>query len=401
MVDTVAHVSLLQHYSNPEKDTSIQAVYRFPLLEGVAVYAFEAVIDDKNKIVAKVKEKEEKRKEYEEAVANGKVASLLEQVLPDDQIRFVLPTAIAPRDTKEEDASGVEFTSKDVPLTKDFVLVIESKDLDQPRCFIESHPTAQTSCMMLTLVPRFALNNIPSELVFLVDRSGSMQGSRINQTRQALQLFLRSIYQFLFPGKSVEYKQTNLAHALKHAESMDADLGGTEIHNALKAVFEARRKDMPTQVLLHTLAARKVIQDLEDERSHLHALLKKNPSLLKHPAHTPDSVVKAEIVRFGIEFNLASKYTSFVAIDDKDEKNDGKGEGTNTVKKDLPPTLIQTQMACRPPKPSAQQRARVPKVYYVRANTSTYTHDGHANDWYLHKIILLHFCQHLLELPRA
>ncbi|KAJ3063499.1 hypothetical protein HK102_008454, partial [Quaeritorhiza haematococci] len=744
-----AHVSLLQHYSNPEKDTPIQAVYRFPLFEGAAVHAFEAVIDDKKRIVGKVKEKEEARKEYEEAVASGKVASLLEQVLPDvyqasvgnipaggrvtvnisyvseikhdgdtDQIRFVLPTAIAPRygtfpafptlipsisstsaassytasssgnyltidvacqmgnpissvespshlitmhlgrDTKVEDASAafdpskacVEFTSKDVPLTKDFVvglqcmgiidiaaamdllflqtvgeedLVIKSKDLDKPRCFIESHPTAQTSCMMLTLVPRFALNDIPSELIFLVDRSGSMEGARINQTRQALQLFLRSIppknyffnivgfgssYQFLFPDKSVEYNQTNLAHALKHAEGMDADLGGTEIYNALQAVFKARRRDMPTQVfvltdgevwdvervldlirtnvgddredksegngikpyppsfvrvfsmgignnvshqlvegmarvgkgfaqfvvegermekkiirqlksalmppmtdykitwvpeatsssstdddfemvdapeapaatnppasaeeskpkptislfsddpnptpppappvppmpqisrdfqpapykvpplypgsrfvvycivknsvlaqsnggmpehvvirgqtpdgpvelevpvkklsnpfsttlaldnvnpnanipsqvLLHTLAARKLIQDLDEERSHLHALLKNNPSLLKHPAHTVHSVVRTEIVRLGVEFNLASKYTSFVAVDQDEEKNEANGGEAQSEKKkanrDFPPTIIQTEVALGPPKPSA------------------------------------------------
>ncbi|KAJ3078012.1 hypothetical protein HK102_004801, partial [Quaeritorhiza haematococci] len=762
IIDTVAHVSLQQHYSNPEHNTHIEAVYRFPLLEGVAIHAFEAVIDEKKRIVGKVKEKKEAREVYKEAVEKGKVASLLEQVSPDvyqasvgnippngrvtikisyicelkhdadtDQIRFVLPTAIAPRygalpvfprdsssaatenktssvsdtyfafadknyltvdiacqmgnaissvespshlikmhlgrDTKEEVASAafdpskacVEFTSKDVPLTKDFVLIIKSKDLDKPRCFFEYHPTTQTSSMMLTLVPRFALNDIPSELIFLVDRSGSMEGARINQTRQALQLFLRSIppknfffnivgfgtsYQTLFP-KSVEYNQQNLTVAEKHVEGLDADLGGTEIAKAIEAIFKDRRRDMPTQVfvltdgevwdvervldlirqnvgkeedktgnekigsfvrvfslgigdnvshqlvegmarvgkgfaqfvvegermekkimrqlksallppmtnysikwvaedihgqsrdkdhppqptsqmtnsgdsrsssipddkdapppgyaeatagspptlpaddskpepaislfsedpnpipppaspvpplpefprdfqeapykvpplypgsrfvvyciiknsllprsnngvpehvliqghtpdglvelkvpvkllanpfsmtsspnnihpdldmssrVLHTLAARKLIQDLEEETSYIHALLKKKPSLLTHPTHTVQSVVKAEIVRLAIEFNLASKFTSFVAVDeDEDSEVKKRVDSDDTKQKEKeqkrrvtpPPMIIQTQMAPAPtgapPRPPTSTLA-VPAPY--------------------------------------
>jgi predicted metal-dependent peptidase len=34
---------------------------------------------------------------------------------------------------------------------------------------------------------------ILTEIVFLVDRSGSMSGSRLNQAKNALQLFLRSL----------------------------------------------------------------------------------------------------------------------------------------------------------------------------------------------------------------
>jgi len=57
--------------------------------------------------------------------------------------------------------------------------------------------------------------------------------------------------------------------------------------------------------LLHTLAARKLIQDLEEGTSYL------------HPAPPSDAGVKAAIVSLGTTFGLASRYTSFLAIEER------------------------------------------------------------------------------------
>jgi Mg-chelatase subunit ChlD len=48
--------------------------------------------------------------------------------------------------------------------------------------------------VMLTFFPKIETEeDILTEIVFLVDRSGSMAGSRLNQAKNALQLFLRSL----------------------------------------------------------------------------------------------------------------------------------------------------------------------------------------------------------------
>jgi hypothetical protein len=92
-----------------------------------------------------------------------------------------------------------------------------------------------------------------------------MEGGKITQASKALQVLLRSLpahsyfnivgfgtsYTFLFQ-KSVEYNASTLETAEKAIRNLRADLGGTEIQNALEKVFEMRRNDMPTQVFVLT-----------------------------------------------------------------------------------------------------------------------------------------------------
>ncbi|CAJ0876773.1 12753_t:CDS:10 [Entrophospora sp. SA101] len=150
-------------------------------------------------------------------------------------------------------------------LDKDFVLVVKSEDLDKPRAFLEYNPKTESNCLMLTLVPKFSLNPIQTEIVFIVDRSGSMQGEPIKKAGQALELFLRSLpedcyfnvvsfgssHDSLFP-KSQEYSQETLNKAINLAKKLDADYGGTEIYNPIKWVFDNQLKTMTTTLFLLT-----------------------------------------------------------------------------------------------------------------------------------------------------
>ncbi|KAJ7223096.1 vault protein inter-alpha-trypsin domain-containing protein [Mycena pura] len=161
----------------------------------------------------------------------------------------------------------VSFSS-DSALDKDFVLTVKSAGLDAPRCIAELHPVDDTVAMGLTLVPRFKLPDVSrQEFVLLVDRSGSMDGKRIEAAKKALIVMLRaiphqdSLFQIvsfgsrctaLWPDGSRPYNQETLEEATLHVDSMSADYGGTEIRAALHHCFQTRKLDRPMSVLVLT-----------------------------------------------------------------------------------------------------------------------------------------------------
>lgn len=109
--------------------------------------------------------------------------------------------------------------------------------------------------MMLSLYPEFpqaVMSSVAScgEFVFLLDRSGSMQGARMKSAMDTLLLLLKSLpmgcyfnihsfgssYEHIFP-ESVEYNQKTMEEALKNVAEMKANLGGTEILKPLKHIY--------------------------------------------------------------------------------------------------------------------------------------------------------------------
>jgi len=235
-----------------------------------------------------------------------------------EAIRFTLPTAVAPRYSPDEDRRGVSPTPADrvsppiasgVPygltldvdvslaspirsvespshparvemdgararvtlshehaaMDRDFVLLVTPQEGGRPQVLVEKNDDGLVTAAV-SFVPRLESAPAPAEVVFLVDRSGSMGGSSIEQVRAALQLCLRSLrpgdcfnivgfgstFEALFP-ESVEYNQATLEAAAAHVDRMDADLGGTEILPALKAVLEREpRAGLRRQVVLLT-----------------------------------------------------------------------------------------------------------------------------------------------------
>lgn len=120
----IANVSVVQEYANEGKNP-IEAIYVFPASTRAAVYSMKMTIDERT-IVAKISEREQARKDYEQAKQQGKSASLLEQdrpnvfqmnvanIMPGDRIKvelnytellipedgvyeFVYPTVVGPR----------------------------------------------------------------------------------------------------------------------------------------------------------------------------------------------------------------------------------------------------------------------------------------------------------------
>ncbi|KZS05848.1 Uncharacterized protein APZ42_030786 [Daphnia magna] len=322
IIDLVAEVTIQQRYVNKENQP-IEAVYLFPLDEGAGICKFTAEVDGRV-IEGVVKETKEAREDYDEAIQSGHSAFLVEEKLPDvfkakvgnlaagsgakisltyvtelkvegKEIRFYLPTTIAPRYVPSSDKSStaadlasIQYTEQSnyqvdfnasvrmasaikeircpthkiavnldaaTPLNgtfhldnvvtsmdRDLVFYIQVAEPNQPRLIHEKSPNG-TTAVMLSLVPTFKLAEQKTELIFLVDRSGSMDGPGIGQAKQALKLFLHSLpldcyvniagfgntYEELFPA-SRKYDEVVLNTAKAYAGKIDADLGGVCSH---------------------------------------------------------------------------------------------------------------------------------------------------------------------------
>lgn len=82
--DISAGVKLSQVYTN-DSDRIIECSYRFPVPARAAITSFTLVKEDGTRIVGLVQEKEEARETYDQAVEQGKLASLMEQATPDSE----------------------------------------------------------------------------------------------------------------------------------------------------------------------------------------------------------------------------------------------------------------------------------------------------------------------------
>lgn len=79
-------MTVLQQYLNTGSTGDSEVKYVFPLDEDATVYGFEAFINGKH-IVGEVKEKEQARAEYKDAVRKGHGAYLMDQ---DEQVQVRL-----------------------------------------------------------------------------------------------------------------------------------------------------------------------------------------------------------------------------------------------------------------------------------------------------------------------
>jgi Ca-activated chloride channel homolog len=129
----IADVRVTQVYKNEGKNT-LEAIYVFPASTRAAVYAMKMTIGERT-LVANIQEKQKAREQYEQALAEGKTASLLEQqrpnvfqmnvgnILPGDEIQvelkytealvpeagvyeFVYPTVVGPRYSNQPAAAA-------------------------------------------------------------------------------------------------------------------------------------------------------------------------------------------------------------------------------------------------------------------------------------------------------
>ncbi|HUJ27061.1 MAG TPA: VIT domain-containing protein [Myxococcales bacterium] len=283
VVDRVAEVSVEQKFTNPLTE-AIEAVYVFPLAGGCAVSRFEIQIGRRT-VKARIEERGEARRQYDEALQAGKRAALLEQerddvftvqvgnLTPGDEItarltyserlpffedgrcELRLPLVVAPRyvageelnaqpaghgtaaDTdKVPDASRitpprlapgfdpqtalsieaelfgganelecsqhavrssagpeavtVSLSREREPLNRDFVLRWKLAGAK-----VQPHLLVHGEYAMVSLLPpaREGFLGTARDVVFVLDRSGSMQGPKMASASRACALLLRTL----------------------------------------------------------------------------------------------------------------------------------------------------------------------------------------------------------------
>jgi Ca-activated chloride channel family protein len=159
----------------------------------------------------------------------------------------------------------VTLSQREAALDQDFVLSVDAPALATPQAWIERNDDMDDA-VAIAFAPAAGTGATPAEVIFLVDRSGSMAGTSIEEVRNALQLCLRSLVSgchfniigfgtkidMLFPHSRL-YDEATLAAASAHVAGMQADLGGTEILPALEAAFDqSRPTSMARQVVVVT-----------------------------------------------------------------------------------------------------------------------------------------------------
>ncbi|KAL6247498.1 hypothetical protein RBB50_005844 [Rhinocladiella similis] len=174
-------------------------------------------------------------------------------------------TSLMNDDAFQTNNASATLTLGTTELEKDFVIVVLAKDTETPRALLETHPKfPHQRAIMTSLVPKFSLPNISPEIVFVVDRSGSMS-DKIPLLISALKIFLRSLpvgikfnicsfgsqFSFLFE-KSKTYDQSSLKEALNHVEGFSANYGGTEMLKPVEETVKNRYPDLPLEVMVLT-----------------------------------------------------------------------------------------------------------------------------------------------------
>jgi len=175
-------------------------------------------------------------------------------------VRVAMPAGIARVESPSHPISvaldgtiaTITLSQREAPLDRDFVLSVETTSFEKPASWIERDDEGSLAAAV-AFVPKFESGCVPAEVIFVVDRSGSMQGTSIQEVRNALQLCLRSMtsgcrfnivgfgatYESLFK-ESRAYDDSSLADADRHVANLEASLGGTEILEPLRFVLEER-----------------------------------------------------------------------------------------------------------------------------------------------------------------
>ncbi len=187
------------------------------------------------------------------------------RVLAPDVTGVTVPSEHSVQQKKEADGVTVSVTGNN-GMQRDLRLVVAFEESGLPFPTVERD--GNTTALAISFVPHIVLgaeDDPMTEVVFLIDRSGSMSGARLRQVKAALQLMLRSFpagstfdlvsfgskYESLF-GAPVEYDEKTFVRASEAVEAFEANMGGTKLLEPLREILSRPASKYPRQVVLLT-----------------------------------------------------------------------------------------------------------------------------------------------------
>jgi Ca-activated chloride channel family protein len=163
----------------------------------------------------------------------------------------------------------ITLRDESVPTDRDFILSWEPADHDGPIAASYVERTADAAFALLMLIPPSPTSNdiplLPREMIYVIDTSGSMAGTSIDQAKSALQAAIRrlhahdrfNIIQFnSITHRLFEHAQPvttrTMQQAVRYVETLSAN-GGTEILPALRLALDGiQHHDRLRQVVFLT-----------------------------------------------------------------------------------------------------------------------------------------------------
>jgi Ca-activated chloride channel family protein len=153
----------------------------------------------------------------------------------------------------------VNFEKNQGLLDKDFQLFYQLGDKDVGLTALTYRPvSAENGYVMLLLTPKVELSKayeVPRDMVFVLDTSGSMRGPKMDQARKALKVCLENLgpkdrfglINFAttvtrYRDELLDASSEQLAQANKWVDQLEAT-GGTAINDAMASALELRSKD--------------------------------------------------------------------------------------------------------------------------------------------------------------
>jgi len=139
-------------------------------------------------------------------------------------------------------------------LRYDFVILVSIENIFEPRLWLENDIENKTTAALVTFYPELNMKEPISDLIFLIDCSGSMSGSRIVAATKTITKLLSIIPEYCYinickfgsdykmmSDTSLLYKSYQTKHlAKKFTQNISANMGGTVLLNALEYILKSQ-----------------------------------------------------------------------------------------------------------------------------------------------------------------